>query len=248
MIKKLALLGIITLSLVGCTNNNNNTDNAKNGNAATEEETSPELTRDVEYYADEKNAEELVGRDINDLFNELDKPNRVTYFVNADDINIVNINSDVNGNIVEDKATVTEYVFPRVAEKKSALYVYTDKNTITEANVGAFAQVPNNDYRDTDYRVNYYFDYKNISDDSFDVKKSKDEYVGKNVSEFNKKYNLENPKIEVFKKSTVDQISLYTRENADKAILVHSENNKIKDIKEIEQNLTKAQIDQYFGK
>jgi hypothetical protein len=248
MIKKLALVGLITLSLVGCTNNNNNTDNDQNGKAATEEETSPELTRDVEYYADEKNAEELVGRDINDLFNELDKPHRATYFVNADDINIVNINNNDNGNIIENDSVVTEYVYPRVAEKKSALYVYTDKNGITEANVGSFAQVPNNDYRDTDYRVNYYFDYKNISADDFDVKKYKDEFVGKNIDEFNKKYNLENSKIEVFKKSTVDQVNIYTRENSDKAILVHSKNKVIEDIKEIEQTLTKAEIDQYFGK
>jgi hypothetical protein len=248
VIKKLALLGIITLSLVGCANNNNNADTDQNDNAATEEEVSPDLTRDVEYYVDEKNTEGLIGRDINDLFEELDKPQRATYFVNSDDINIVNINSDETGNVVGDKSVVTEYVYPRIEEKKSALYVYTDKNTITEANVGEFAQVPNNDYRDTDYRVNYYFNNKAISDNNFDVKKYKDEFAGKNIDEFNKKYGLEDPKIEVFKKSTVDQISLYTRENSEKAILVHSKNNVIKDIKEVEQNLTKAQIDEYFGK
>jgi len=246
MIKKLALVGLITLSLVGCTNNDN-TNVDPSGDTTTQEENAPDITRDVEYYTKSENAKDLVDRDINEVFGELDRPHRATYYVNADDINIININDDKES-VIGSSPAVTEYVYPRISDKKSALYVYTDKNTITETRVGEFAQVPNNDYRDTDYRVNYYYDYTIVEDNDFNLKKYKDEFIGKNIDEFNKKNNLESPSIEVFKKGTVDKLNIYTIEDGNKALLVHSKDNIIKDMKEVGQNITKDVIDDYFGK
>lgn len=250
MIKKAALVGVITVSLVGCANksvdDNKNADVGQNKNTTTQEQNTSDLTKDVEYFS--KNTKELVGKNVNDLYNNLKEPNTVTYYINADDINMIDINTVDRRDIIEDGPVAKEFVYPSVKNPKNALYVYVNGGKISETKVGEFPGVANNYYKDTDYKVNYYYNYKNINSDDFNLKKDKVEFIGKTLDEFNKKYNLEHGNIELLKRGTGEKLSIYTLNNSEKGVLVHSKDNIIKEIREVEKKLTKDLIDEYLMK
>jgi hypothetical protein len=250
MLKKAALLGVITVSLVGCANksvdDNKDTNVGQNKNTTTQEQNTSDLTKDVEYFSE--NTKELVGKNVNDLFNNLKEPNMVTYYVDSDDINMIDINTVDKRDIIEKGPVVKEFVYPSVKNPKNALYVYVNGEKITETKVGKLPGVDNTYYKDTDYKINYYYNYKNINSDDFDLKKDTAEFIGKTLDEFNKKYNLEHGNIELFKRGTEEKLSLYTLNNSDKGILVHSKDNIIKEIREVEKKLTKDTINEYLMK
>jgi len=123
MIKKLALVGIITLTLVGCTNKSDENEKmevGQEGDRTTQEQNTPDLNRDVEYFTE--NNQELIDTNVDDLFDNLREPHRISYYINADDIEMIDINNVDDRDIIDKGPVVKEFVYPREVDPKSALY------------------------------------------------------------------------------------------------------------------------------
>lgn len=237
MIKKVIAVFLITLSLVGCTNKSV-TKNENNEQQNT--------VKDVNYFS--KNTDELIGKDVNYLFDKLDKPNIVTYYVDNKEINFVDITDFDKKEEINKMPIVKEFIYRETEDEKNAVYVYAQKDKINEVKVKEFLEIPKNEYKNTEYIINYYNNSKAIDYDNFNVEKTKSELMGKNIDEFNKNYNLKYGNIEAFKKSTKEQISLYKINDYDKSVIVYSRDKIVKEIIEVEQKLSQDIINNYFGR
>lgn len=172
---------LISLSIVGCSMNNN------------------QLPSDNVIHQASLNIDKLINTNYQDIEKSFGTPYYATYYIDADKLKNENINSISIEDLKEDVSLLASYKDPK--SNNSYLHVYYEDGIVKDVIYGPYkidnlenlvstSNISNADYKVSFIKNNGAIYYKNFSIDN--VKK---EFIGKTISDFNNSYNLKSANV-----------------------------------------------------
>lgn len=254
---KLTFISFLLIALVGCSSISepeNNTDPTPN-EISTKElyKIFVENNEDFMYLHDAKkilnNKSDIIGKDYEFIGTALGTPYINTYYVNTKGLS----SDEILNNLYN------ETIHPiKSDEDSSALYVFMKNNKIVDMKIDEFSGIPSNNWKDSDYKVNFYTsgdidkkDLPNLEKDS-NLAEFKKEFLNRPLSDFKNKFNLKQGSNEAFNKKGDLKLTVYPIIGKDMpspfvGIYVLSQNDIIKDIKIDRSDLQLERLDEHFS-
>ncbi len=187
--KKLSLITFtcVSLLLVGCSNNYK----------------LPKYSSIIEQAS--INIDRLTNANFKDIENDLGSPNVATYYIDANKIKGKDINALTLDDIKDSVVSLASYKNPK--EKNSYLHIYYENGLVRDAISGSYdlyfsnTLIPEYRLSSSDYKVEFFKGEGAISINTFNLENSKDNFLGKNITIFEKFYDIKSAN---FIASTID--------------------------------------------
>lgn len=254
---KLSFISFLLIVLVGCSsisepeNNTNTTPNEISkqnpSNIIEENNEYPLGLPDASKILNNKNW--IIGKDYEFIWKTLGTPYVNTYYVDTKGLT----SNEILNNLYN------ETIYPiKSDEESSALYVFMENDKIVNMKIDEFSGIPSNNWKDSDYKVNFYTSGAIDKKDLPDLEKNsnfvefKKEFLNKSLSDFKNKFNLTHGSNEAFNKEGYLKLTVYPIIGKDTpspfvGIYILSENNIIKDIKIDKSDLQLERLDEHFS-
>jgi len=225
---------LISLSIVGCSMNNN------------------QLPPDNLIHQASLNIDKLINTNAQDIEKSFGTPYYATYYIDADKLKNENINSISIEDLKEDVSLLASYKDPK--SNNSYLHVYYEDGIVKDAiygpdkidnleNLVSTSNISNSDYKVSFIKNNGAIYYKNFSIDN-----AKKEFIGKTISDFNNAYNLKSANIIASTINESDYLYFYPLVNYDETNnkkyqhdnYSSNENSKLGLVNPLNNNISKA--------
>ena len=225
---------LISLSIVGCSMNNN------------------QLPPDNLIHQASLNIDKLINTNAQDIEKSFGTPYYATYYIDADKLKNENINSISIEDLKEDVSLLASYKDPK--SNNSYLHVYYEDGIVKDAIYGPYkidnlenlvstSNISNSDYKVSFIKNNGAIYYKNFSIDN-----AKKEFIGKTISDFNNAYNLKSANVIASTINESDYLYFYPLVNYDETNnkkyqhdnYSSNENSKLGLVNPLNNNISKA--------
>jgi len=225
---------LISLSIVGCSMNNN------------------QLPPDNLIHQASLNIDKLINTNTQDIEKSFGTPYYATYYIDADKLKNENINSISIEDLKEDVSLLASYKDPK--SNNSYLHVYYEDGIVKDAIYGPYkidnlenlvstSNISNSDYKVSFIKNNGAIYYKNFSIDN-----AKKEFIGKTISDFNNAYNLKSANVIASTINESDYLYFYPLVNYDETNnkkyqhdnYSSNENSKLGLVNPLNNNISKA--------
>ena len=200
---------LISLSIVGCTMNYN------------------QSSSDKVIHQASLNIDKLINSSTTDVEKSLGSPYYATYYINADKLKNKNINSISIEDLKENVSLLASYRDNQ--SNNSYLHVYYEDGVVKDALYGPYKIdnldniVSTSNISNADYKVSFFKNCGSICYNDFSINNVKKEFIGKPISDFNNAYKLKSANFVASTINESDTLYFYPLVNHD---VIHKEQYK----------------------